>query len=367
MPNQQIQTEQNGEPCLKVAIIGYGLAGRVFHGPLIRACKGLEVTAIVTSNKERQLKAAKDFPQAKICSDLAEALSLSNLVVIASPNASHVHIASTALRRGLAVVVDKPMAISSPEAEELVELKNKTGGFLSVFHNRRWDGDFLSVKELIDTGTLGQITKFESRFERFRPAPRAGSWRETFAAEEGGGILLDLGSHLVDQAIQLFGQPKTVYAELHRRREGVKSEDDDFLSLVFNNDIRAHLFMGMLASATGPRFRICGMKGAYEKYGLDPQENSLRSGASPLDSNFGEESEIARAKLITYTGENADQRQESTLTSVPGRYLTYYEELLSAITRGTKSPVSAEEGLAVMKVLDLARLSSKQGVVLNFS
>src|SRR5258707_14248002 len=252
---------------LRVAIIGYGLAGSVFHAPLIDSTPGMSVAAIVTSNPERQERAHRDFPAAAVLSSADQLWldsSLYDLVVVAAPNRSHVPLGIAAMNAGFPVVIDKPMAASVNDAEQLIATSKETGKLLTVFQNRRWDNDFLTVRRLLDAtpDLLGPITRFESRFERYRADPRAGAWRELPDQEEAGGLLYDLGSHLIDQALQLFGQPVRVYTEMDQRRTGARVDDDTFIALQFPSGVRAHLWMSSVARIPGPRILIRGLRGS---------------------------------------------------------------------------------------------------------
>lgn len=343
-----------------VAIVGYGLAGATFHAPLIKSTDGLLIKSIVTRSPEKQAQAKEDFPEAEIFSDFETLIKHAeniDLCVIATPNKEHMPQALKSLQAGIATVIDKPIATNSAECKELIATSSKSGVLLSVFQNRRWDNDFLTIKKLISEGKLGQILRFESRFERYRPIPKAGGWRETISAEEGGGILFDLGSHLVDQALQLFGKPEQVYAECNIRREGIISDDDSFVALSFPNGVRAHLWMSALSASLGHRFRILGTEGAYEKYGLDPQEDALRAGKTPKYSNWGEEAPSAWGTLSTY--ENGQQKR-CALQTEKGNYLQYYAKMRDAMAGNCALPVEASEALVTMQVIEAARESANK-------
>lgn len=351
-----------------VAIVGYGLAGEVFHAPLVRAAEKLEITVITTNNPERKKKAQAAFPNAKIFPSLEDALKdggdLFELVIIASPNKFHAPQAKTALKAGKAVVVDKPFAINSKECREIIDLGKSTGKLVTVFQNRRWDNDFLTIKKLIENKSLSQIARFESRFERFRPTLDAKKWRETTGAEEGGGLLFDLGSHLIDQACFLFGAPISVYCELNKRRPGVESDDDAFVALEFKNGERAHIYANIASAIPGPRFRVLAMNGGYEKYGLDPQEEALRNGAVPGDKNWGVEAETMAGKLGRET--NGELKVE-TVISENGQYEKFYSAVADALTDREKNPVDPEDALRTIQIIELARKSAQQGKKLEFN
>ncbi len=353
------------EKPIRAAIVGYGLAGSAFHAPLIASTQGMEVAAIVTRSQGRQEQAQDDFPQAKIFASLDEVFankSKYDLVVIATPNDTHVELALASINAGIAVVVDKPVAISSDEVELLIAASRSTGVLVSVFQNRRWDGDFLTVKNLIDKGVLGKITRLESRFERYRLEPKPGGWRETTSVEDGGGLLFDLGSHLIDQALLLFGQPQQVYAEVIHRRAGVAGDDDTFVALRFADDVVAHIWVSLLAPAQGPRFRCIGLKGAYEKWGLDSQENALKQGHRPGHLFWGHDHKEDYGKLTTYRdGEKIEERP----ATLPGAYQNFYTQMCAAIRTGTPVPVAVAEAMQCMKVIEAARLSARNKTVIN--
>lgn len=279
---------------LRVGLVGYGLAGSVFHAPLIAATEGLALDTVVTSNPERREQARAEFPDIYVAAtpdELFDRVGDLDLIVIASPNRTHVALATTALKAGLPVVVDKPIAGTAAEARELAALAEQHGLLLSVFQNRRWDNDFLTLRKLLAEGELGDVWRFESRFERWRPQPKGG-WRESGDPAEIGGLLYDLGSHVVDQALTLFGPAAFVYAESDIRRPGAETDDDTFIALTHTNGVRSHLYASATTAQLGPRFRVLGSKAGYVKYGLDPQEADLRDGRRPgSDKNWGQEPE----------------------------------------------------------------------------
>src|SRR6185312_706725 len=352
---------------LRVAIIGYGLAGSVFHAPLIAATSGMAVTAIVTSNPERQQKASRDFPAATIL-DSAEELwrnpSHYDLVVVASPNRTHVPLGIAAKRAGHPVVIDKPMAASVADAERLIATSKDTDKLLTVFQNRRWDNDFLTVRQLLDAAPelLGPITRFESRYERYRAAPRAGAWRELADQKEAGGLLYDLGSHLIDQALQLFGQPIRVYAEIDLRRPGAQVDDDTFVALQFSSGVRAHLWMRSVARIPGPPILLRGLRGTYEKWGLDPQEDALRSGMRPGDNGWGLEPRENWGRLSTDLG---GLHIDGPVETLPGSYERFYERQRDALLSGGPPPVDPASAIASLKIIEAAKLSAGSGTVIE--
>jgi scyllo-inositol 2-dehydrogenase (NADP+) len=325
----------------------------------------MTVAAIVTADPERQAKARRDYPQALVypSSDamLAHAAQL-DLVVVATPNRFHAPIGIAALEAGLPVVVDKPVAPSVAEAERLGAAAQRAGKLLSVFQNRRWDGDFLTVRRLIAGDALGKVARLESRFERFHPVPNADAWRDRAAPEEGGGLLFDLGAHLVDQAMVLFGQPVSVYAEVDTRRPAAAIDDDTFVALRFAGGETAHLWMSVLPRQPGPRYRVVGLRGVYEKDGLDPQEDALRLGARPGDEGWGEEAPEAWGRLTTEIGGlPVDGRVET----VAGSYETFYALVRDAIRTGGSPPVTLAEALAALRAIEAARESAQTRAVVQ--
>ena len=313
---------------LRTGIAGYGLAGAVFHAPLIDAVDGLDLTRVMTRSDERAAQAREAHAGVEVVESLDALLEDIDVLVVASPNSSHAEIALAGLERGLFVVIDKPMAVTSTDARRVAEAGEER---VTVFHNRRWDGDFLTVQRLVHSGALGRVTRFESRFERFRPEIKEG-WREQGDPAEGGGVLLDLGPHLVDQAILLFGPPESVYGEVRTRREGALVDDDAFIALTHAGGEISHLWMSAVAPLHDQRFRVSGMERGFAVSGLDPQEEQLREGMRPGDSGFGEKKGLA-----------------------PGHYLAFYEGVREWANGGATAPVDPWDAVRVLEVLEQAR------------
>jgi predicted dehydrogenase len=312
----------------RVVLAGHGLAGNVFHEPFLRSTPGLDLVGIVRS------------------ADVDTMWDLRpDLVVVATPNASHVTLALEAVRRGVAVVVDKPLGLSVADAEPLVSLAAAEGVRLGVFQNRRWDGDFLTAQHLLRSGALGELVLWESRFERWRPAVGEG-WRES---GDGGGLLLDLGSHLVDQALVAVGPVVSVHATVRRVRAGATQDDDVQLTLVHASGASSLLVATVLASQVGPRFRLLGTSASWVKHGLDGQEAVLR-GALPVVEDGG--------RL------GSDEAWEQ-LAPRPGDYGAFYAGVAAALARGGPMPVTGAEGLGVLRVLDAARESARTDQVVH--
>ena len=344
---------------IRVALIGFGLGGAVFHAPLVSTTPGMTLATVVTSDPERQARARARYPEARIVPNVDGLWELApehDLVVVATPNRFHVPLGLAALEAGLSVVVDKPMAPSAEDGRRLIAAASERGLPLSVFQNRRWDGDFLTVRRLLSEDALGPIVRFESRFERWRPAPREDAWRERGDPEEAGGLLFDLGSHLIDQAVQLFGAPTSVYAEVDRRRAGAEVDDDVFVALTHPGGVRSHLWMSVLAAIRGPRLRLLGLRAAYEKFGLDPQEDALAAGSQPTEPNWGREPEAGWGRLST--GD-----EERPVETEAGAYPDYYRGMARAIREGTPVPVDPRESVAVLEIIGSALESSRTGTV----
>ena len=279
-----------------------------------------------------------------------------DLVVIATPNEFHVPLALRAIELGLPVVVDKPLAASAADARRVAEAAAEADVPAAVFHNRRWDGDFLTAQRLVEGGDLGRVARFESRFERWRPEPARAGWREQAGAGIGGGVLFDLGPHLVDQAIVLFGPVARVYAEADRRREGVAVDDDCFVALTHASGVRSHLWMSLAAAGEAPRMRLLGSVAAYTKWGLDVQEAALRAGESPLEPNFGREDQGSWGSL-----EAGDDVWP--VETDPGSWLRFYEQMAACLRGDGDPPVPLDDGVAVLEVLEAALLSAGSGEV----
>lgn len=337
---------------LQVGLVGYGLAGRVFHAPLIHANPNLRLTRIVqrTGNE-----AAARYPQAKIVHDVQALLADRDveLVVVATPNTSHFDIASRAMQAGKHVLVDKPFTITTRDADELIAIAEKTKRVLSVFQNRRWDGDFLTVQKILRERGIGELAEFESRFDRFRPAPKPGAWREK--AEPGAGVFYDLGPHLIDQALMLFGTPQGVYAEIRRQRAGAQVDDSFQVHLQYSK-VKVSLKAGALVCEPSPRFVLYGTEGSYLKYGLDPQEEALKQGGSPAQPNWGAEPESAWGTLSKCEGEI----QRKKYPTLAGCYQNYYENVYRTIRGTDELAVTAGQGRDVIRMIELAQQSARE-------
>ena len=350
-----------------VGVIGYGLACKVFHAPFVSAVPGLRLKAIVQRKGD---EAGKAYPAATIYRDVEELLGDSGigLVVVATPNETHYALAKQALEAGKHVVIDKPFAASSDEAKELLELAAAKGLIVAPFHNRRWDGDFLTVRRLVDEGALGRLVTFESHFDRYRPIQREGTWKE--AGNVANGLLFDLGPHLVDQALALFGDPKTVTASVRSDRDKSAIEDAFDIALGYGGLI-AWCRSSMLACDASPRFLLHGTGGSFKKYGLDPQEPALIAGATVPELGSGDDwlaedeslwGTLTVAPVLADPG-NVEKAQVET---AKGDYRHFYANVRDAVNGVEPLLISPEDGVKTIRVLELARVSSKEGRTVEF-
>jgi scyllo-inositol 2-dehydrogenase (NADP+) len=340
---------------LRIAIVGFGLAGRVFHAPLITATPGLQLAAIVTADPERRSQAALAHPGAELLESAAqlwERAEAFDAVVIASPSGTHAALATAAIDHRLAVVVDKPLAADAAAAARVAAHAADARVMLTVFQNRRWDADQLILARLLAGGELGEVLRVESRLERWRPQA-AERWRDTATPAEGGGLLLDLGTHLVDQALWHFGPVRNVYAEVDRRR-GAAAEDDAFLALTHRSGVICHLSASALAAAPGPRLRVLGREAALVVTRPDSQEDRLRAGERPDQvPDWGVEPPPARPRLVV--GERS-----VPLQGPPGDWPAFYRALRAALAGEGPPPVDPVDAVAALAVLDAARVSAAE-------
>ena len=303
----------------------------------------------MTGNPERAETVRRDYPDARVeqgVDAIWERAGEHDFVVIAAPNDSHAALARAAIDAGLAVVVDKPLVPSSAIAAELVDHAEAAGVLLTVFHNRRWDSDVLTLRRLLERGELGEVHRFESRFERWRPELSGDAWRETLPSAEGGGLLLDLGTHLVDQALWLFGPAEGVYGEVESRRGG-PADDDAFIAIRHRDGVTSHLWASSVAAAPGPRLRVQGSRGAFVVEGLDGQEDALREGRRPSDGAWGEAREAEWGRLV--------RGDESTpVPSERGAWPEFYRRFEAALRGEAELPVDPHDAIEVAKVLERA-------------
>jgi len=364
------------ETPIKVGLIGFGFAGRTFHAPIIHGVEGLNLAAILQRHGD---DAAPAYPGVRVVRSLPEMLAIdsTSLIVVATPNDSHASIARECLAAGRDVVIDKPFALTHAEASEVAKVAEQRGRLLSVYQNRRWDGDFKTLQKLIASEELGRIVTYESHFDRFRPARRPGAWREE--SGPGTGVLFDLGPHLIDQALVLFGTPDAISADVRLERNGAAA-DDAFDIILYYPSLRAHLRATMLASRPGPHFVVHGTRGSYIKFGLDPQEDALKRGEKPRagqskgSADWGKEPTEAWGTLTlgavgspTDRGIPAHASEERRVPTEAGDYRGYYENVRDAILGKAALAVTPAAALCVMRVIELAQQSSRERRVVDYT
>jgi scyllo-inositol 2-dehydrogenase (NADP+) len=341
---------------IKVGLIGYGFGGAVFHAPMISAVDGLELSVIYTSNEE---KVRLTYPNVWVTTDLTDIWNKVDieLIVISTPNTSHYELAMSALEAGKHVVIDKPFVIDITEGEKLIQLAKDKGKLLSVYQSRRWDSDFQTVRRLIEEEKLGQIFTFEVHYDRFRPEVKD-RWKER--NEPGSGTLYDLGAHLVDQALQLFGKPVTVNADCLSQRPGSHVNDYFHVILGYGN-CRVILHSSSLVRGRGPRYQIHGSKASFIKFGEDAQERTLMEGLRPGMPGWGQDDPSEYGEIIASDG---------LVTAIPseiGAYEQFYEQMYQSMVGEAPVPVVAEQSLDVIRIIQLAERSSEEGRTLKFT
>lgn len=342
---------------IRVGLIGYGYASKTFHAPLIVGTPGMELAAVSSSD---ETKVHADWPTMPVVSDphhLFNDPSI-DLIVVPTPNDTHFPLAKAALEAGKHVVVDKPFTVTLSQARELDALAKSRGQLLSVFHNRRWDSDFLTLKTLLADGTIGEVAYFESHFDRFRPQVR-NRWREQ--AGVGSGIWYDLGPHLLDQAITLFGLPVSLTVDLAQLRPGAQATDY-FHAVLAYPQRRVVLHGSLLAAAESARYIVHGTRGSYIKYGLDPQEDRLKAGERLPQEDWGYD---MRDGVLTLA--QGEVMAEQTLLTVPGNYPAYYAAIRDALTGHGENPVPAVQAIQVMELIELGIESAKKRATLNLA
>ncbi|NIY46637.1 oxidoreductase [Cedecea colo] len=342
---------------IRVGLIGYGYASKTFHAPLIVGTPGMELAAVSSSDES---KVHADWPAMPVVSDPHHLFNDPDidLIVVPTPNDTHFPLAKAALLAGKHVVVDKPFTVTLSQARELDALAKSRGLLLSVFHNRRWDSDFLTLKALLADGTLGEVALFESHYDRFRPQVR-NRWREQ--AGVGSGIWYDLGPHLIDQALNLFGLPVSLTVDLAQLRPGAQATDY-FHAVLAYPQRRVVLHGSLLAAAESARYIVHGTRGSYVKYGLDPQEDRLKSGERLPQEDWGYD---MRDGVLTLA--QGEVMVEQTLLTVPGNYPAYYAAIRDVLTGHGENPVPAAQAIQVMELIELGIESAKKRATLNLA
>ena len=349
---------------IRVGLIGYGIAGQVFHAPVLTSVEGLQLVKIQASKPEQVQLAHSRYPEAQTVNSNEDIINDERieLVVVATPNTSHFSLSKKALLAGKNVVVEKPFTITSSEADELIEVAAEQKKILAVHHNKRFDSDFLTAAKVVKSGMLGELVEFESHYDRFRNYLRPGAWREEDIP--GAGILYDLGVHLVDQAHKLFGLPEAITADIRIQRKSAKATDNFELILHYNK-LKITLKAGMLVREPLPRYILLGQDGTFVKYGSDVQEQALRAGLSPLDTpNWGVEPETSWGKINTeYNGLKITGRVESE----PGNYMAFYKNIHDAIHGKAELVINPKEARNTIRVIELAIQSHRERRTVDYS
>jgi predicted dehydrogenase len=345
---------------IQVGLVGYGVAGRVFHAPVIQAVPELNLKKVLERHAS---ESQRRYPAVEVVRDIGAILGdpAIELVVIATPNSAHFDVAAQALQADKHVVVEKPFTITSAQAQALIELAEARNRIISVNQNRRWDGDFLTIQRLLASNLLGRLVDYEAHYDRFRNYQRPNAWRE--AAEPGGGILFDLGAHLIDQAQVLFGLPGSISADIRQQRDGAQAADN-FTLLLDYGALKVTLKAGMLVRAAGPRFMLHGTEGSFVKSGFDPQEEALRRGEIPGAGAWGEE---PRAQWGTISSRIAGLEVEGQIATLPGSYQAFYQNIADAIRGRAALIVRPEQARNTIRLIELAIESQALGRRLPFA
>lgn len=351
------------ERIINVGLIGFGLSGRVFHAPIILGANGFRLKKVYETRKEniRMLKElCHDSNAVSSTEDIFQDEDI-ELVVVAAPNSLHYPLGLRALESRKHVVIEKPFTISSEEADRLIELAEDKGRLLSVYQNRRWDGDFMTVRELVEKRALGRLVEYQAVWGRFRPAVKD-TWREKEGP--GCGMLYDLGAHLIDQALVLFGLPQRVFGDLRIQRDNADAVD--YFQVVLDyGGFRAELRCSMLMKDTGPRYALYGTRGCFKKYGIDPQEERLKAGKLPGSCReWGKDSKELWGILMKDYEDGME-----TIERIPtkyGDYRLFYRRLHDALRSGGENPVDPRDARNVIRIIELAQESSRQGSWVRF-
>jgi predicted dehydrogenase len=328
------------------------MSGMVFHAPLLTSHPGFKLTKVMERSSQRS---KGRYPEVTVVTKFEDLLSDSSidLIIVNTPNGLHFEQASQALNAGKHVVVEKPFTVTAKEAKDLIELAKHKKLLLSVFQNRRWDGDFLTIRKVVENNLLGKLVEYEAHYDRFRNYIEANTWKEE--SGPGSGILYNLGSHMIDQAYVLFGKPKSVTADIRIQRPGGKIDDSYDIRLNYEQ-IRVVLKSSYLVREPGPRYSLHGTTGSFHKYGLDPQEDALKAGKLPTEKDWGVEAKEFWGQINT---EMNGLHITGHIETEPGAYLNFYENIYQAITQGTSLAVKPEEALDVIQIIEAALESNR--------
>ena len=351
MPESHTAFSKKQSP-IRVGIVGFGLSGQVFHAPFIEANPHFLLHSIVTTGS----LAGEKYPHVRIISSFDNLVKSdeTDLVILCTPNQQHFAQAKAALEAGKHVIVEKPFTVNSSQALDLIHISGKTGKHIFPFHNRRWDSDLLTLKHILSKGYLGKIVEYESRFDRYTPEISRAAWR--YQNAEGGGTLFDLGIHLIDQAVSLFGTPEGVFARLFNQRTGSVTDDSFDLKLIYR-DINVTLKAGVFVKEAGPRMQVHGTKGSYVNYGLDVQEEKLRAGATPGKWDFGRESARNYGILNSVSPGNEFYGK---FKSLPGNYMKFFDNVYQVLANKAEKIVTPEDALLNIRIIEAAYSSNKE-------
>ena len=347
------------EKPIKTAVIGFGLSGRVFHAPFLHTLPGFELNKILQrhSNSSKEI-----YPYVEVVKDFDNILQDKEieLVAICTPNTTHFDFAQKALEAGKHIVIEKPFTDTSREADKLIEISEKLDRKIFVYHNRRWDNDFLTIIKVLKNKLIGKLVEYECHFDRFSPVMKEDAWREV--DQPGGGILFDLGSHLIDQALVLFGKPLSLFADIRAQRPG--SKVDDYFELILNYpEHKVVLKAGMMVKAPLPRFILHGDQGSFIKHGLDPQEADLKAGKMPEGNDWGAEPKVNWGKLYVVPD---GQDVLRIIETIPGRYQDFYQNVYNVLRNDDDQAIHPEEARDVIRIIELAFLSQKEKRIITF-
>jgi len=344
---------------IKTAVIGFGLSGKVFHAPFLHTLPGFELSKMLQRHSN---SSQENYPYVEVVNDFDHILHDKEieLIAICTPNTTHFDFARKALEAGKHIVIEKPFTNTSREADELIEIAKKTDKKIFVYHNRRWDNDFLTIQKVLKNKLIGKLVEYECHFDRFNPVVKEDAWRDV--DQPGGGILFDLGSHLIDQALVLFGKPLSVFADIRAQRPGSKV-DDYFELMLYYPAHKVILKAGMMVKAPLPRFILHGDQGSFIKHGLDPQEAELKSGKMPEGDNWGVEPKVNWGKL--YAAPNG-QDVLRIIESIPGRYQEFYQNVYDFLRNDAPQAIRPEEARNVIRIIELAFLSQKGKSLITF-
>ncbi|MDZ7743063.1 MAG: oxidoreductase [Bacteroidota bacterium] len=344
---------------IKTAIIGFGLSGKVFHAPFLHTHPGFELTKILQrhSNSSKEI-----YPYVEVARDFDNILQDKEieLVAICTPNTTHFDFAKKTLKAGKHIVIEKPFTNTSREADKLIELSKNLNKKIFVYHNRRWDNDFLTIQKVLKNKLIGKLVEYECHFDRFKPVLYEEAWRDI--DQPGSGILYDLGSHLIDQALLLFGKPNSIFADIRAQRPGSQVDDYFELSLHYP-DHKVILKAGMMVKAPLPRFILHGDQGSFIKHGLDPQEAELKAGKMPEGPDWGVEPKVNWGKL--YVAPNG-QDVTRIIGTIPGSYMDFYQNVYDVLRNDATQAIRPEEARDVIRVIEMAFLSQKEKRLINF-